>query len=156
MDHIKFMNKALRKAEIGIKNGQTPFGACIVIDGRVIACEHNQVWNNTDITAHAEIQAIRKACKKINTIDLRDAIIYSTCEPCPMCFSAIHWAKIRTIVYAASIADAKRFGFNELAISNLEMKKNGKLKTKIVAFFEREEALKLFVDWKKKHPESAY
>ena len=103
----KFMRLAINKAKQGIKQGQTPFGACISKDGEVISCVHNIVWESLDITAHAEISAIREACKKLNTVDLSGCVIYSTCEPCPMCFSACHWAKISKIVYGAQIEDAK-------------------------------------------------
>ncbi|HEO64204.1 MAG TPA: nucleoside deaminase, partial [Candidatus Omnitrophica bacterium] len=102
-DHDDFMRLAVSKAEHGIKAGQTPFGACIVKNGKVIVCQHNAVWQNTDITAHAEIAAIREACRKLNSIDLSGCTIYSTTEPCPMCFTAIHWAKISRIVYGTSI-----------------------------------------------------
>ncbi|MHC4755582.1 MAG: nucleoside deaminase, partial [Planctomycetota bacterium] len=118
----KFMTMAIEKAKEGFGNDNSPFGACIVKDGEVVSCEHNIVWQSTDITAHAEINAIRKACEKLNTIDLSGCVIYSTCEPCPMCFTACHWAKISTIVYGASIPDAKNAGFSELAISNEKMK----------------------------------
>ena len=115
------MELAIAKTREGIRHGQTPFGACIVKKGRVIACSHNEVWKNTDITAHAEVAAIRVACRKLGTIDLSGCTIYSTCEPCPMCFSAIHWAGIGKIVYGAGIADAAECGFGELEISNAAM-----------------------------------
>ena len=97
--HEKFMRLAIDKARRGIKNGQTPFGVCISKDAEVISCVHNIVWESMDITAHAEIHAIREACKKLNTVDLSGCVIYSTCEPCPICLSACHWANISTIVY---------------------------------------------------------
>src|SRR5687768_18131568 len=101
----RYMRMAIDKCREGIASGQSPFGACIVKDGQVIALEHNVVWETTDITAHAEVTAIRAACRNIDDIDLTGSVIYSTTEPCPMCFSASHWARIGTIVYGASIAD---------------------------------------------------
>ena len=145
------MKLAIDKAKEGIKFGQSPFGACIVRRGKVISLNHNTVWKDADIAAHAEINAIRKACKKLNTIDLSNCVIYSTCEPCPMCFSAIHWAKISKIVYGSKINDAKKTGFSELQISNKLMKKLGKSKVKIiVAGVLFEESAELFRIWKKR------
>jgi len=152
----KFMRLAIAKAKEGVKKGQTPFGACIVKDGKVVALEHNTVWKTTDITAHAEIHAIRVACKKLKTIDLSNCTIYSTCEPCPMCFSACHWAKIGHIIYGAKIADAKQFGFNELSISNTKMKKQGKSPLKITSGFLCEENIKLFEFWNKQKNKRNY
>ncbi len=141
------MRRAIEKAREGIARGQTPFGACIVRDGRVVACEHNVVWATTDITAHGEVNAIRAACKTLNTIDLSGCTIYSTCEPCPMCFSAIHWAKISTIVFGAGIADAKAAGFSELEVRNVTLKELGKSPVKIVPDYLREECTALFREW---------
>ncbi|MFH0790642.1 MAG: nucleoside deaminase [Candidatus Omnitrophota bacterium] len=143
----KFMLSAIAKAKQGIKNGQSPFGACIIRRGVVISCAHNLVWKNTDITAHAEICAIRDACKKLNSVDLSGCVIYSTCEPCPMCFSAIHWARIKEIIYGVGIKDAKRFGFNELSVSNKRLKEIGRSRIKINGGFLREENLGLFEHW---------
>lgn len=140
----KFMRLAMEKAREGIRRGQTPFGACIVKNDRVVACEHNVVWKSTDITAHAEVHAIRKACEKLKTIDLQGCEIYSTCEPCPMCFSAIHWARISTIYYGATIADAKVLGFNELSLSNRRIKTLAKSPLVIRGPFMRSECLRLF------------
>jgi len=140
----KYMRMAIDKAREGVMNGQTPFGACIVKDERVVACVHNVVWKTTDITAHAEVHAIREACKELGTVDLSGCVIYSTCEPCPMCFSAIHWARISKIVYGASIADAEQAGFNELHLSNVQMKEIGGSPVGIVGGLLREENVKLF------------
>lgn len=154
--HKKFMLIAIKKASLGIKQGQSPFGACIVKGKRIIACEHNSVWEDTDITCHAEVLAIRKACKKLKTIDLSGCIIYSTCEPCPMCFSACHWAKISKIVYGTKIQDAKKAGFSELAISNEQMKKIGKSCVQITDNFMRKENLELFKLWSKSKNKKVY
>jgi tRNA(Arg) A34 adenosine deaminase TadA len=139
-----FMRLAIRKAKQGVIEGQSPFGACIAHAGEVVSCEHNVVWQATDITAHAEIHAIREACHKLGTIDLSGCVIYSTCEPCPMCFSACHWARFSKIVYGASIQDARASGFHELQIANACMKELGGSTVEIVGDFLRDEAVALF------------
>ncbi|MEA3255061.1 MAG: nucleoside deaminase [Candidatus Altiarchaeota archaeon] len=149
MGDKEFMRLAIKKAMEGINEGQTPFGACIVRDDEVVACAHNNVWESVDVTAHAEIHVIRDTCRKLNTIDLSGSVIYSTCEPCPMCFSACHWAKISRIVYGARIEDAKKYGFNELVISNKQMKRLNNSPMKVVGDFLRDEALELFKAWSK-------
>jgi tRNA(Arg) A34 adenosine deaminase TadA len=148
----EFMRAAIEKTREGIKAGQAPFGACIVKNGEIISCEHNTVWGDTDSTAHAEINAIRKACQKLGTIDLSGCTIYSTTEPCPMCFSAIHWARIGEIVYGTSIADARGAGFSELQISNEEMKKAGECRIVIKRGILKQECKNLFDEWQDKNP----
>lgn len=144
----KFMSLAIQSAESGIRLSEGgPFGACIVKNGRVIASAHNQVLKNLDPTCHAEIQAIHIASKKLKTFDLSGCEIYSTTEPCPMCFSAIHWARIPKLIYGTAIADVAKRGFNELAISNQILKKIGKLKIKIVKDFQRKACLSLLNKW---------
>lgn len=145
--HEKCMRLAIHKAREGIEKGQTPFGACIVKNEEVISCTHNIVWQTMDITAHAEVNAIREACKKLNTVDLSGCVIYSTCEPCPMCFSACHWAKITKIIYGTRVDDAKKIGFNELTILNKEMKRFGNSPVEIVGDLLRQENLELFKIW---------
>jgi tRNA(Arg) A34 adenosine deaminase TadA len=147
---------AIARAKEGIDIGQTPFAAVIVRNSEIIASEHNSVWKNMDITAHGEVQSIRAACKKVNSIDLSGSIIYSTCEPCPMCFTAIHWARIDKIVCGARIKDAKSFGFNELTVSNHTLKNNGNSKVEIINDFMREECIELFNYWASKTDKKAY
>jgi tRNA(Arg) A34 adenosine deaminase TadA len=143
----KYMKMAIEKGKEGVRKGQTPFAACIVRNGEVLSCEHNTVWKDTDITSHGEIHAIRVACQRAKTIDLSGSSLYSTCEPCPMCFSACHWAKIATIVYGADIADAQKAGFNELTISNDRLKDLGGSPVEIVKGFLRQENIELFEFW---------
>jgi tRNA(Arg) A34 adenosine deaminase TadA len=138
------MRRAIEKASEGVAQGQTPFGACIARAGGLVSCAHNVVWQTTDITAHAEIHAIRDACRKLSTIDLSGCVIYSTCEPSPMCFAACHWARISRIVYGANIQDALRSGFHELQIPNARLKELGGSPVEIVSDFLREEAVALF------------
>ena len=143
----KGMEFALREAR---KNLRTldggPFGACVIKDGRVVAVARNTVLRG-DATAHAEINAIRKACRKLGTHDLSGCVIYSTTEPCPMCFSAVHWARIGTIVYGTTISEAKRIGFHELEISIKEMKGLGRSKVRIIKDVMRQECLELLSAW---------
>jgi len=153
---VKFMRLAIKKAKQGIVKGQTPFGACIVKAGKVIACSHNLVWKNSDITAHAEITAIRLACKRLKKIDLSGCVIYSTCEPCPMCFAACHWSKISRIVFGCAIKDAKNYGFNELQISNSKLKQLAKNKIRITPAILVKENIELFDFWKKQAKSRIY
>ena len=121
----EYMQQAIAIATDNIQtlNGG-PFGACIVKNGQVLAVCANSVLTE-DATCHAEINAIRVASAKLKTYDLSGCVIYATTEPCPMCFSAIHWAKIDRIVYGTAIADVQKLGFNELSISNQQMKQWG-------------------------------
>ncbi|HKY63341.1 MAG TPA: nucleoside deaminase [bacterium] len=147
MNDEGYMRLAIAAARQGVEQGQTPFGACIVHEGEVLACGNNQVWARHDITAHAEIEALRIAGGERKSIDLSGATIYCTCEPCPMCFGAIHWAKISRIVYGCDISDAREFGFNELPISNQTMKREGGSGMKIEGGLLREENRRLFEIW---------
>jgi guanine deaminase len=150
------MRHAITKALSGVKRGQAPFGACVVRNGAMVSCDHNRVWINVDITAHAEILAIRKACRKLGTIDLSGCTIYSTCEPCPMCFSACHWAGISRIVYGAEINDAKNHGFNELFIPSAVMNKYDEKMVEIKGSVLREECIALFKKWALRKGSQAY
>jgi guanine deaminase len=156
MDYAAYMRLAIQKARAGIKRGQTPFGAVIVRRGKVLSRAHNTVWRSLDSTAHAEVNAIRAACKKLNSIDLSGCVIFSTCEPCPMCLSACHWARIKRVVFGARIADAAKSGFNELRISSARLKKMGKTGIQIQGDFLRSECKQLFSFWKKQERSKAY
>lgn len=113
MKHEFFLTKAIEKAMENIENGGGPFGAVIVKEGEIIATCGNSVTIDNDPTAHAEVNCIREACKVLNTFDLSDCVIYSSCEPCPMCLSAIYWARIQHIYYAATRKDAALTGFDD-------------------------------------------
>jgi len=145
-----FMKKAIEKAQQGVKKKEAPFGACIVKDGKPLVISHNIVYSSKDSTAHAEINAIRQACRKLKTIDLSGCTIYSTTEPCPMCFSAIHWAKISRIVFGTKIRDAKRIGFSEIPLTNRRLKQEGRVPVKVKGDVMRKENLELLNEWKKK------
>ncbi len=112
--HEKFMRMAIRLSEKNVKNALGgPFGAAVVKDGKLVAKSANKVTTTLDPTAHAEISAIRMACKKLGTFDLTGCVIYTSCEPCPMCLSAIYWAHISEIYYANTKIDAQNIGFDD-------------------------------------------
>jgi len=112
------MEVAVQEAKEGVERGEGgPFGAVIVDkDGKIISRAHNMVLQTNDPTAHAEIQAIRKASSRMGKFDLSGCKIYTTCEPCPMCFGAIHWAKIKHCIYSATAQDAADAGFDNANI----------------------------------------
>lgn len=143
----EFMERAIQKTREGIAAGQTPFGAVIVHRGNVVAAAHNTVWKTTDPTAHGEVNAIREAALKLKTIDLSGCVMYTTCEPCPMCLTAIHWSKIERVVYGATIADAEKAGFSELTIPAVEMVKQGGSPLKVESGLLREACAALFDEW---------
>jgi len=140
---------SIKEASLNIKKMEGgPFGACIVRGSRIIAIARNKVLVS-DATAHAEINAIRIASKRLKTFDLSGCSIYTTTEPCPMCFSAIHWARINEVFYGTTISDVKRIGFNEMSIASIKMKRLGKSKIKIRSGFLRNECLDLLKSWEK-------
>jgi len=111
---------------------------------------------DSDPTAHAEINTIRKAARKLRTHILRGCIVYSTCEPCPMCFSAIHWADADMIVYGASIEDAAALGFRELHISNRKMKELGGSRIEILGGVLKEECVEMMKEWSERKNAKTY
>jgi guanine deaminase len=114
-----YLNEAFNEAFHGFRNNHGgPFGAVIVKEGKIIGRGCNMVVLNNDPTAHAEIVAIRQASVNINSYDLSGTILYSTCEPCPMCFSAVYWANIREVVFSLSRLDAEQMGFKDNHIYN--------------------------------------
>lgn len=143
-----YMRMAIEEARTGIAAGQSPFGAVIVRDTEVVALAHNTVWRDHDPTAHAEINAIREAATSLKTIDLRGGTIYSTCEPCPMCLAAIHWAKIDDLYYGATIEDAAAAGFSELRVDAATLARMGGSSLRIQDGFLDAECRELFDVWK--------
>ena len=144
----EFMRLAIDDARFNLKmTTGGPFGACIVKNNEVLSISRNTVLAE-DATCHAEINAIRTASRMLGTYNLEDCVMYSTTEPCPMCFSAIHWARIPTIIYGTSIDDALNTGFNELTISNETMKQLGNSPVEIISGFMKDECMELFTDWK--------
>jgi len=143
-----YMRLVIQIAETGIATGQTPFGAIIVRDGIVLAANHNTVWRDTDPTAHAEISAIRTAASRVGQIALCGCVMYTTCEPCPMCLSAVHWAKLDAVYYGALIADAQAAGFRELAVPATQLAELGGSRLRVLPGPLRDECARLFARWK--------
>ena len=112
--HQRFLKEAVKMAQKGMQQGKGgPFGAVIVKGGKIIARGCNQVTSSNDPTRHAEVDAIRKACKKLGTFELKDCVIYSSCEPCPMCLGAIYWARPKALFFAADRFTAAKYGFDD-------------------------------------------
>ena len=156
MDKKDFMNKAIERSSYGMNNNfGGPFGAVIVKNGEIVAEGFNNVTSSNDPTAHAEITAIRNACKKLNTFDLSGCELYTSCEPCPMCLSAIYWARIDKIYYANTKEDAAEINFDDDFIYQ-EFKKERGNRTIPVEQIGREEAIKVFQDWAKKQDKIEY
>ncbi|MBM4132539.1 MAG: nucleoside deaminase [Nitrospira sp.] len=141
------MRIALETAWKGIKLGEAPFGACLVKEGQVVVRVHNVARRSWDITAHAEVQAIREACRMLKTLDLSGTVLYATCEPCPMCFSASIWAKLPRIVYGARIEDAERLGIRQIPIDSARMKQMSRWPVELTADVLRAEGIELLKAW---------
>lgn len=118
MGNKKWMEKAVKIARESAAAGGGPFGAIVVKDGKIISAGNNQVTAANDPTAHAEVQAIREACQKLDSFQLTDCEIYTSCEPCPMCIGAIYWARPEAVYYAASKTEAAEAGFDDRFIYN--------------------------------------
>jgi tRNA(Arg) A34 adenosine deaminase TadA len=156
MTAADFMRAAIAKTRAGIADGQSPFGSVIVQNNAIVAATHNTVWLTTDPTAHAEVNCIRAAAKALNNISLHGCTLYSTTEPCPMCLSAIHWAKIDRVVFGATIADAAGAGFAELFIDAKDMAKMGRSPLIVDSGLLQAECAALFDEWKKAGKGRAY
>jgi tRNA(Arg) A34 adenosine deaminase TadA len=151
----KFMARAIELSIESVNTGGGPFGSVIVKDEKIIAEGFNKVTSTNDPTAHGEIVAIRKACKSLNNFNLSGCELYSTCEPCPMCLSAIYWAHIDKVYYANTRDDAKKIDFDDSLIYS-ELLKNVKIRKIPMAQMMREEALKAFELWDKKTDKVKY
>jgi len=149
MDPETLMRAAIGQARAGIAAGQSPFGCVIALKGELIAATHNMVWATTDITAHAEIQALRQACAKTGRIHLEGCLVATTCEPCPMCMSALHWAKVDTVYYGAMFADATQAGFTQLAIPATDIVRLGHSKVELISDVLRADCAALFQEWRR-------
>ncbi len=150
MNHEFFMREAIRLSLEGMrKNAGGPFGAVIVKDNQILGKGHNRVIDTNDPTAHAEVVAIRDACKNIGHFNLSGAVIYSSCEPCPMCLAAIYWARIEKIIYANTTKDAADVDFDDLTIYQeiqLPIESRLILSDQLL----RDEALQAFEEWRAK------
>ncbi len=141
------MQIAIESCREGVSCGQSPFGCAIAIGDKIVARAHNTVVLSTDITAHAEVNAIREACKATGDIFLSGAMVATTCEPCPMCMAALHWARVDTVYYGATIADAASAGFNELSLSASELLQAGGSRVRLQGEVRTDECRQLFAEW---------
>ncbi len=155
-EDTKFMLKAIELSKNGMESGAGgPFGAIVVKNGKIVGKGHNKVTSSNDPTAHAEIVAIRDACKNLDTFQLDDCVIYTSCEPCPMCLGAIYWARPKRIVFACDKKDAAAIDFDddfiykeiELPIEKRSIKTEQHL---------RDEGLKVFKAWEEKKDKMEY
>ncbi len=154
-EDAKFMEMAINLSIDNIDSGGGPFGAVIVKDGEVIATGANRVVPNTDPTAHAEVMAIRNACAKLGTFQLTGCTIYSSCEPCPMCLSAIYWAGIDRLCYGNTKDDAKAINFDDSFIyDQLELRYEDR--SIRYEHFMRSDALRAFRKWDEKEDKVEY
>jgi len=151
----KFMMRAIELSIKSVDSGTGPFGAVIVKNNKIISEGFNIVTLSNDPTSHAEIVAIRNACKDLNNFSLEGCDLYTTCEPCPMCLSAIYWAKIERIYYANTRNDAKKIDFSDAMIYE-ELNKTIKDRTIPMHQIMRDEALKAFDLWDKKEDKVKY
>ena len=151
----KFMQRAIELSIESINSGGGPFGSVIVKDEKIISEGMNRVTVDNDPTSHGEIVAIRNACKKLNTFNLSNCSLYSSCEPCPMCMSAIYWSRIGKVYYANTRDDAKKINFDDSLIYSEISKKNEDRKIPIKQML-RDEALKAFDLWDKKTDKIEY
>ena len=155
MTKEELMRRAIELSENSVRNGGGPFGAVIAKDGEIIAEGSNKVTINNDPTAHAEVCAIRNACKILNTFELANCVIYTSCEPCPMCLGAIYWARLSKIFYANDRKDAAKIGFDddfiyeEIAIEPQYRKKPSEI-------LLRNEAINAFRMWTLKDDKTKY
>ncbi|MBK7405733.1 MAG: nucleoside deaminase [Phycisphaerales bacterium] len=141
------MSLAIEEARSGIAAGQSPFGAVIVRAGEVVARGHNHVWAWTDPSAHAEVVCIREAGRVLQKIDFAGCEMYTTCEPCPMCASAIHWANLDAVAFGARIADAEAAGFRELRLPIERLYEGGGSHVRVIPGVMREDCVRLFQEW---------
>ncbi len=152
----KFMQEAIKLSQKGILlNEGGPFGCVIVKDGIIVGRGNNRVTSENDPTAHAEIVAIRDACKTLKSFQLDDCEVYSSCEPCPMCLGAIYWARPRVIYFANNREDAADAGFDDSMIYE-EMSASIDTRRIPIKTLGRNEALKVFTEWKNKADKTAY
>jgi guanine deaminase len=152
----KFMREAIRLSIEMMRRGKGgPFGAIVVRENKIVGCGCNQVTSANDPTAHAEIVAIREACRRLKTFRLDDCDLYASCEPCPMCLSAIYWARIRTVFYGNTRKDAAKIAFDDEKIYHeiaLPIPKRQLLMKQLL----RDEALVAFEEWEEKADKVPY
>ena len=156
MEHQKFMQRAIELSKLGMESGQGgPFGCVIVKDGKIVGEGANAVTSSNDPTAHAEVVAIRDACKNLKAFQLDGCILYTSCEPCPMCLGAIYWARPDKVFYANTREDAADIGFDDDFIYK-EINLNFEQRKIPFAQIERDASLKVFNAWKLKTDKTEY
>lgn len=153
--NIEFMREAIRLSIESVEKGGGPFGAVVVKNGKIVAGSANSVTVDIDPTAHAEVNAIRKAAKELGTFDLSGCEIYTSCEPCPMCFGAIYWAHIDTIYYGNTKKDARDIGFDDAFIYEELDTPEEKRRVKAIPFL-RDEAIISFQMWNELEEKTEY
>lgn len=152
IDAAELMRLAIEKCREGIRLGESPFGCAIAVDNRVVAVSHNVVLSTTDVTAHAEITALRKACRTEGRLHFADAIVATTCEPCPMCTAALHWARVGKVYYGATIDDPRTVGFNELLLPSAELVQRAGSPLTLISGVLSDECRALFTEWQQNSP----
>lgn len=152
----KFMRRAIALAQNGIdRSDGGPFGAVVVKNGEIVGEGNNRVTSTNDPTAHAEVVAIRNACEKLGSFQLDDCIIYTSCEPCPMCLGAIYWARPKRVFFACTREDAAEIGFDDEFIYK-EIEKNFEHRQMRLVNLLRDEGLMVFESWTGKTDKTEY
>ncbi len=152
----EFIKRAIELSKKGMDNNAGgPFGALVVKNGEIIAEGYNKVTSSNDPTAHAEVVAIREACEKLNSFQLEDCFIYTSCEPCPMCLGAIYWARPKAVFYACTKEDAAEIGFDDQFIYEEIETDIGNRKIKFINL-NREEGKEVFKNWEAKESRTDY
>lgn len=152
----EFMRRAISLAQTGVDKGAGgPFGAVVVKNAEIVGEGFNQVTSTNDPTAHAEIVAIRRACERLGSFQLDDCVIYTSCEPCPMCLGAIYWARPARVFYAATREDAANIGFDDQFIYE-EIEKNFEHRQMKLVNLLRGEGLTVFENWTSKTDKTEY
>ena len=152
----RFMREAIEIAHLGVRAGQSPFGACVVRDGRVIARAHNTVLRDSDPSAHAEVNAVRAACAALGSHDLSRCIVYATGEPCPMCLGCCYWAHVSRIVFGSSLADSEAIGFGELPYAPATLLSGAARPLLVEGGVLRDECLGIFKAWQARGGRDTY
>jgi len=152
----ELMQLAIDKCRAGIAAGQSPFGCAIARGGEVVSVEHNTVLATLDITAHAEINALRVAAREQGVLFLEGAVVATTCEPCPMCTAALHWSRVREVHYGATIADAQAAGFNEMQVSCHAIARLGGSRLMLTGGLLADACRALFTQWQERPDATTY
>jgi guanine deaminase len=156
-EHEKFMTRAIELAQAGVDDGLGgPFGCVIVKDGEIVGEGNNRVTSMLDPTAHAEVVAIREACRNLNSFQLEDCVIYTSCEPCPMCLGAIYWARPTSIFIACNRQDAAEAGFDDEFIYEEISSPDFASRRVPISMLMREEGLAVFRNWIEKPDKIQY